>query len=301
MSTPTPSAKPKKAEENESFIMRTIFAGMASMTAGFSLHPVDTCKIRMQKIKDHPEIARKYRNLYQTARTIITEEGFLALYKGVRSSLLRESTYSTLRLGLYEPFKALLGETNPKDTPFWKKMASASMSGCIGSAIANPFDLVKVIHQADEKAHGSFLAEVKKILARDGIKGLYRGAGPTIARAMVLNGTKLSTYDEIKHTLLKIGWLKEGFILQTLSSCVAGLAMTITTAPFDLVKTRIMSQGEQKIYHGVLDCFTKSVKKEGIFVLWKGFTPQWLRFTPFTIIQLNVWEYLRKLYGMKGI
>jgi hypothetical protein len=36
-------------------------------------------------------------------------EGLRGPYKGLSASLMRESSYTTLRLGLYEPYKQLLG------------------------------------------------------------------------------------------------------------------------------------------------------------------------------------------------
>jgi hypothetical protein len=59
---------------------------------------------------------------------------------------MRESIYSSLRLGLYEPFKRLLtkeGE-DEKHMPFYKKFMAAGMSGFVGSALANPTDLLKI-------------------------------------------------------------------------------------------------------------------------------------------------------------
>jgi hypothetical protein len=38
-------------------------------------------------------------------RKIIKEEKLRGLYKGLSAALLREGSYSTLRLGLYEPIK----------------------------------------------------------------------------------------------------------------------------------------------------------------------------------------------------
>jgi hypothetical protein len=51
----------------------------------------------------------------------------------------------------------------------------------------------------------------------------------------------------------------------------------------------------------MIDCARKMFKAEGAMAFYKGFTPQWMRFGPFTIVQLMVWEKLRDFYGMKGI
>ncbi len=62
---------------------------------------------------------------------------------------MREGSYSTIRLGAYEPFKQLLGAHDPAHTPFYKKMVAGAISGSIGSAIATPTDLIKIRIQGD--------------------------------------------------------------------------------------------------------------------------------------------------------
>ena len=79
---------------------------------------------------------------------ILEHEGTRGLYKGITASWMRESIYSSLRLGLYEPFKRMLGATDNKNTPFYLKFLAGGMSGFIGSALANPTDLLKVRMQA---------------------------------------------------------------------------------------------------------------------------------------------------------
>lgn len=51
---------------------------------------------------------RHYTNMFQGMRVVVHEEGVRGLYKGITASWMRESIYSSLRLGLYEPFKRLL-------------------------------------------------------------------------------------------------------------------------------------------------------------------------------------------------
>lgn len=60
------------------------------------------------------------------------------LYKGVAPAIMREMSYSAIRMGLYEPFKELLGGHDVSSTPFWIKIAAGAMSGTLGSAVANP-------------------------------------------------------------------------------------------------------------------------------------------------------------------
>lgn len=63
---------------------------------------------------------------------------------------MRESIYSSLRLGLYEPFKNLLGATDEAHTSFLIKFTAGAMSGFVGAALASPTDLIKIRMQAAE-------------------------------------------------------------------------------------------------------------------------------------------------------
>lgn len=233
---------------------------------------------------------------------VVTDEGLGGLYKGITASWMRESIYSSLRLGLYEPFKRLLGATDPNNTPFYLKFIAGGMSGFIGSALANPTDLLKVRMQAWEGAPHGLRWHIKDVYNNSGFIGFYRGLNATIIRAILLNATKLATYDHIKHTLINYKIVKDGYLCHFMSSVCAGICIAIVTSPVDIVKTRLMNQPkDQKLYKGLVDCAVKIYKNEGIKSFYKGFTPQWMRFGPFTIVQLMVWEKLRDFYGMKGI
>ena len=106
---------------------------------------------------------------------IIKDEGAMALYKGMSAAALREMSYSSLRFGLYEPFKRILGETDPKTTPVWKKFASGAAAGIIGSGIANPTDVLKVRMQAHEGAGVTLVGVAKEVYSDGGLQSFYRG------------------------------------------------------------------------------------------------------------------------------
>ena len=48
--------------------------------------------------------------------------------------------------------------------------------------------------------------------------------------------------------------------------------MTITVSPFDRIRTNLMNQPtDKKIYDGFVDCVVKTVQKDGVSSLWRGF------------------------------
>lgn len=113
------------------------------MMSGGATHPIDTVKVRLQKEGELglEKVPKKYINIVNGFRVMIREEGVRSLYKGLSMSLGREGTYSALRLGLYEPYRELLGGHDPKTTPIWKKFLAGFMSGTTGAIIATPYDL----------------------------------------------------------------------------------------------------------------------------------------------------------------
>jgi solute carrier family 25 (mitochondrial oxoglutarate transporter), member 11 len=53
-------------------------------------------------------------------------------------------------------------------------------------------------------------------------------------------------------------------------------------------------------YTGALDVIRKTVAKEGVTSLWKGFTPYFLRLGPHTIFTFVFLEKLREIFGGGG-
>jgi len=57
------------------------------------------------------------------------------------------------------------------------------------------------------------IREIHSIVAREGVKALWKGVGPAMARAGALTASQLATYDESKQALLRLTVLEEGFQL----------------------------------------------------------------------------------------
>jgi solute carrier family 25 uncoupling protein 8/9 len=77
------------------------------------------------------------------------------------------------------------------------------LSGAIGIAVANPTDVVKIRLQSQMNDGGAQRYKgaadcYAKIIAKDGIAGLWTGVGPNIARNAIINAAELATYDQVK-------------------------------------------------------------------------------------------------------
>ena len=73
-------------------------------------HPIDVVKTRLQVSGDG---GRDYKalGLGGTISVVAKEEGIAAFWKGIPAAWLREASYTSLRLGLYDPIKTAMGVT----------------------------------------------------------------------------------------------------------------------------------------------------------------------------------------------
>jgi len=255
--------------------------------------------------------ARKYPGFISGASIIIRNEGIKGLYKGLSASLCREGSYSSIRLGLYDPMKEFLGSitgsstTTTNASSLGNKILAGACTGALGSALANPTDLIKIRMQGDVKGtrYNSLRNAALSIWAKEGLKGLYTGVGATTQRAILLTATQIPSYDHSKHLLLKQNMFEEGVLLHMICSMFAGFMTATVTSPVDVIKTRIMNQKRSgnNIYKGSFDAGYQILKTEGIQGFYKGWFPNWMRIGPHTIVTLMIFEQLRSVVGMKPV
>ena len=58
---------------------------------------------------------------------------------------------------------------------------------------------------------------------------------------------------------------------------------------------------DKKLYNGFVDCIAKTVQRDGVSSLWRGFVPIWARFAPTATIQLLTIEVLYNMAGLQSI
>ena len=130
------------------------------------------------------------RGLAATFTTIVREEGASALYSGLVPGLQRQMAFSAIRIGLYDEVKSRytvgLGvrETDQVEMLGVRVMAGVS-TGVLAILVAQPTDVVKIRLQAGRGGrarHPGVWAAYTSIANTEGVRGLYRGFLPNIAR-----------------------------------------------------------------------------------------------------------------------
>ena len=273
-------------------LLKNVFcAGAAAVFTVTFIHPIDVVKTRIQVASANGQTT----GIGGVIGDAMKNEGAGAFYKGIGPAWLREASYTSLRLGLYEPVKLLVGASNP-GAGFLRKFLAGAIAGAIGSCAGNPFDVLKTKMMADKDSEGKGLGEyAAEINKAEGFMGFYKGFNTNVIRAMVLNATKMACYDSVKSYLVA-AFALEGLLLQFCAAFSAGFFLTCTVSPFDKCRTLLMNQdSNNKEFNGLGGAFMSILKKEGPLGFYKGFIPIWSRFAPTTCLQLITFEQLKRL------
>jgi len=285
-----------------------VFGGMASVAAECGTFPIDTTKTRLQiqgQQINGSNLTLKYRGMFHTAFRVSKEEGLIKLYSGLKPAVLRQATYGTIKIGIYHSMKKIFF-TDVQDERLDVNVFCGIVAGVVASSMANPTDVLKIRMQSQHKSFAAkgLTASFIDVYQNEGVKGLWRGVGPTANRAAVICGVELPIYDFAKKELINRHISGDNIYTHFIASFIAGLAGAIASNPIDVVKTRMMNQRNiapsmsetsTTIYKSQFDCVCRTIKYEGISALYKGFIPNWLRLGPWNIIFFVTFEQLRKL------
>jgi len=273
---------------------RFMLGGVAGCGATLLVQPIDLIKTRQQLAGRGGTQAP---SLVATVRTIVQNEGALSLYNGLGAGLLRQGTYTTTRLGVFNVLMDKYKEDG--STPgFGTKLAMGCTAGITGSFVGNPAEISLIrmtadgsLPAAERRGYTSVFNALVRITTEEGVRTLWRGYSSTALRAMVVNATQLSTYAEAKERIKKMyGW--DGVGLHFTASMLSGLATTIASMPVDIIKTRVQNMKPGECSGGPATIFANIVKHEGIFALWKGFVPYYTRLGTHTVVTFMIMEQL---------
>jgi solute carrier family 25 oxoglutarate transporter 11 len=287
---------------------RLVLSALSGMGAATVCHPLDVIRVQLQTSSG------SFRNSWHAATSIYNHHGLRnGLYAGLSAAYLRQWLYGSCRIGIYS---YLLEHARMTSHPaadsvisFSHKLAMGAIAGGIGSFVGTPSEVALVRMAADSKlplAHRRNYASVVDCLVRiakhEGFWQLWRGATPTVARATLLSSVSMGVTSEAKTVLVHSGWFgKEGqwlggYPMMMCATLASSLVATTVANPLDVVKSRIQTMPIAKdgtpLYTSMGDCLKKSVRAEGITVIWAGFTPAFLKMAPYSVISLTLADKL---------
>lgn len=297
------SAKPSpKPSSFLNSLMPFIIGGTSGVIATSIIQPIDMVKVQIQLRSE-----KLGKGASVSPFTILKEmlgngKGFGQFYRGLDSALVRQVTYTTTRLGVY---KTLFNKEQEAKGNVSMKMKSifGLTAGFIGSIVGNPADLILIRLQSDSslpveqrRNYRNFSDAFSRIIKEEGTLALWRGSGPTICRAMVINFGMLAPFDQVKEMINKASGTKDTMKTRLTAAAVAGFISAFLALPFDNAKTKMQKMTKLPDgsfpYKGVFDTMMKTATNEGFTKLWVGFPTFYVRIAPHVMISLIVQDFL---------
>ncbi|KAL0993818.1 hypothetical protein UPYG_G00114330 [Umbra pygmaea] len=294
--------------------MDFILSGTAACGACLFTNPLEVVKTRMQlqgELKSRGTYQIYYRNVFHAFYTIGKVDGLAGLQKGLVPGLFYQFFMNGVRLGSFSIIESSGYTHTDGRVSAAKTSVAGAVAGVVGAVMGSPIYLVKthlqsqtassiaVGHQYQHQGMFHALAAIHK---QYGILGLWRGSSAAVPRVSVGSGAQLYAFAASKELVVDLQVFPDGSWLVALcASMISSVVVVAAMTPFDVVSTRLYNQpvdhtGKGELYKGFVDCFSKTLKKEGVAGLYKGLGASYFRLGPHTILSLLFWDELRKFW-----
>lgn len=224
----------------------------------------------------------------------VRNEGLSALYKGTLSPLAGIAFCVSIQFATLEHVKRIFKESNLKagkseNFTMGQMYIAGGLAGLANSFVSGPVEHIRTrmqVQGAGVKEYSSTLDCFKKIYAKHGISGIYKGQVITMLREWQGFGGYFLVYEYLVQRAKQISGKKVSelptYEVMTYGA-LAGYGMWIPVYPVDSIKSRIQTdslKAEGRKYAGWVDCLRKTLAAEGAGGLYKGFTACMLRAAP---------------------
>ncbi|CAI7633177.1 unnamed protein product [Penicillium glandicola] len=198
----------------------TFLAGLAAgvTEAVAVVNPMEVIKIRLQA--QHHSLADpldtpKYRSAPHALFTVVKEEGFSVLYRGVSLTALRQGTNQAANFTAYTELKAALQRWQPEysnsQLPAYQTTMIGLISGAVGPFSNAPIDTIKTRLQKTRAEPGQSAVSRIVVIAKDmfkteGTRAFYKGITPRVMRVAPGQAVTFTVYEFLKGKLEGSNW-----------------------------------------------------------------------------------------------
>ncbi|KAF7333684.1 ODC2-mitochondrial 2-oxodicarboxylate carrier [Mycena sanguinolenta] len=285
------------------FIANFAAGAIAGISEILTFYPLDVVGITCSFIRYYRdpflETGKAKHGLVGTFRSIVREEGFGRLYRGLVPPLLLEAPKRAVKLHVYAANdfwgKTYLGYTGESKMTQNLSILTGCSAGATESFVVVPFELVKIKMQDKTSTFKGPMEVVRHIIKADGLLGLYAGMESTFWRHVWWNGGYFGCIFQVRSMLPKAETPEATLFNNFVSGSIGGFAGTLLNTPFDVVKSRIQSvskvPGVTPKYNWTYPALVTIFREEGPAALYKGFVPKVLRLAPGGGVLLLVVEF----------
>ncbi|KAK1364752.1 mitochondrial carnitine/acylcarnitine carrier-like protein [Heracleum sosnowskyi] len=282
--------------------------GAAQLICG---HPFDTIKVKLQSQPvPPPGQPPKFSGAIDAVRKTVAAEGAGGLFKGMGAPLATVAAFNAVLFSVRGQIEALLRSAPGSPLTIEQQIVCGAGAGVAVSFLACPTELIKCRLQAQSALadvgssgvavkYGGPMDVAKHVLRSAGMKGLFKGLIPTMAREIPGNAAMFGVYEGLKQYIAggqDTSKLGRGSLM--LAGGLAGGAFWISVYPTDVVKSAIqVDDYKNPKYSGSINAFKKILASEGVKGLYKGFGPAMARSIPANAACFLAYEVTRSSLG----
>lgn len=224
---------------------------------------------------------------FSSFANLYNKEGMKAFWKGNGIACLRLFPFNAIEFVAFSKMKNYFVDSDGHMSPL-KSLVAGSLAGVVATVLTYPTDMVKtrltIDHSDPSKAKYKGVVDCfVKVYKEEGFKALFKGMGTSIAGVIPFAGGTFMAYEFLGKWRGKSGdkrsaW--ETFV----DGCLAGAFAQTFSYPFDTIRKKLQAQmksGKTPQYAGMLDCFAKTIKKDGVLGLWKGTVANLAKVAPY--------------------
>ncbi|XP_009347385.2 mitochondrial carnitine/acylcarnitine carrier-like protein [Pyrus x bretschneideri] len=283
--------------------------GVAQLVVG---HPFDTIKVKLQSQPTPlPGQPPKFSGAIDAVKQTLSAEGAAGLYKGMGAPLATVAAFNAVLFTVRGQMETLLRSQPGAPLTVSQQVICGGGAGVAVSFLACPTELIKCRLQAQSALgdagsvggavkYGGPLDVAKRVLRSEGgVRGLFKGLVPTMAREIPGNAAMFGVYEALKQFFAggqDTSGLGRGSLI--VAGGLGGAAFWGFVYPTDVVKSVIqVDDFKNPKYSGSVDAFKKILASEGVKGLYKGFGPAMGRSIPANAACFLAYEVTRSSLG----
>ena len=165
----------------------------------------------------------------------------------------------------------------------WQRMVSGAVTGLACRTIVQPLDVIKIRFQlqvepinksSNISKYTGISHTIGVMLREEGVRSFWKGLLASQFISVVYTPIQFTSFyfltqQSSKH--LNLSPSHPG--IHMICGSLAGVAGIVAAHPFDTVRTRLVGQGEPKLYKGQLDAIRSIFKYEGVYGFYRGLLP----------------------------
>lgn len=183
------SVTPRRTSDTLSTLELAAAGFLSAVPTTLITAPVERAKVLLQ-VQGQGGSGEKYKGVLDVMKHLYREGGVRSIFRGTGATLARDGPGSAAYFAAYEVTKKALTPvgSSPADLNLGAIILAGGTAGVAMWALAIPPDVLKSrIQCAPTGTYSGFLDCARKTIAHDGVRALWKGFGPAMARAFPAN------------------------------------------------------------------------------------------------------------------